>query len=87
MYTIISDMLSAWAGVLIVIVAAILVGLAAIVWILFFRRNARRRRRRRHHRGGGHQPDPALAQNDGLSAVRENGKPSPKQSRTLMSQP
>ena len=86
MFTVISGMLSAWAGVLIVMVAAILVALAAMVWIFVFRKNTRRRRKRRYHYDGPHQPNPTLAQIGGLPPVREPGKPDQAQTPTLMSQ-
>jgi len=73
-------MLSAWAGVVIVMGTAVLVTLAAVVWILFFRKNARhhRRRRRRQH-SDQHQPNPTLAQIGGLPPAREDDKLSAEQ--------
>jgi hypothetical protein len=69
------EMLSAWAGVVIVMMAAVLVTLAAMVWILFFRKNARhRRRRRRHQHSDQQQPNPTLAQIGGLPPTRQDDK-------------
>jgi len=86
MFTVISDMLSAWAGVLVVMGAAILVILAAMVWILFFRKNARRRHRRRHQHSNHYRLNPTLAQIGGLPPLRENEKAPAPQTPTLTSQ-
>jgi hypothetical protein len=80
-----NEMLSAWAGFLIVMVAAILVTLVAMVWILFFRNNPRRRHRRRRQHYERHQPHPTLAQIGGLPPARPDGKPSERQPPTLTS--
>ncbi len=87
MSTMMSDLLSEWAGVLIVMGAALLVTLAAMAWILVFRRNARRRHRRRHRHGEHHQPNPTLAQIGGLPPVRAEGKSASASTETLVSQP
>jgi len=73
------EMLSAWAGFVIVMGTAVLVTLAAVVWILFFRKNARHRRRRRRQRSDQHQPNPTLAQIGGLPPAREDDKLSEEQ--------
>jgi hypothetical protein len=86
MMSVTSDMLSAWAGVLVVFGAAVLVALLALVWIVFFRKNARHRyRRRRLHRNGQQPLNPTLAEVGGLPPVRENGKSSEPQKPTLTS--
>ncbi|MGA9778993.1 MAG: hypothetical protein WBS33_12055 [Verrucomicrobiia bacterium] len=73
------EMLSAWAGVVIVMGTAVLVTLAAMVWILFFRKNARHRRRRRHQHSDQRQPNPTLAQSGGLPPARQDDKLSEEQ--------
>jgi len=73
------EMLSAWAGVVIVMGTAVLVTLAAGVWILFFRKNARHRRRRRRQHSDQNQPNPTLAQIGGLPPAREDDKLSAEQ--------
>jgi hypothetical protein len=86
MFSVTSDLLSAWAGVLVVFGAAILVTVSAMVWIIFFRKNARRRhKRRRLHNGEYHQLNPTLAQIGGLPPPRENGKSSRPRIPTLTS--
>ncbi len=77
-YNAMDEMLSAWAGVVIVIGAAVLVTLVAVVWILFFRKNARHRRRRRQHNDQ-HRPNPTLAQIGGLPPARHDDKLSEEQ--------
>lgn len=84
MFTMVSDMLSAWAGLLVVMIAAILVILGAMVWIAFFRKNVRRRRRRRQHTDD-RQPNPTLAQIGGLPPLRPNEKSAEPQTPTLTS--
>src|SRR5579862_2054964 len=83
------EMLSAWAGVIVVMGAAVLVTLAAMVWILFFRRNARHRRKRRRQHNDQLQLNPTLAQIGGLPPVRQNRKlserPTPTPTPTLIS--
>jgi len=79
-----NEMLSAWAGILIVMGAAILVTLVAMVWILFFRNKPRRRHRRRRQPYERHQPHPTLAQSGGLPPPRPEGKPAERQPPTLM---
>lgn len=76
MYAVMSQLLSAWAGVLVVLAAAVLVTLATMIWILFFRKNARRRKRRRRIHSDSRQPNPTLAQIGGLPQARddESGK-------------
>jgi heme/copper-type cytochrome/quinol oxidase subunit 2 len=74
-----NELLSAWAGVVIVMGTAVLVALVAMVWILFFRKNAQRRRRRRHHHGDRRQPYPTLAQIGGLPPARQDDKFSEEQ--------
>ena len=87
MFTVISDMLSAWAGLLIVLVAGIVVTLVAMIWILFFRKNTRRRHRRRHSHNGNRQPNPTLAKIGGLPPLRQNGETSLARTPTLTSRP
>jgi len=77
-------LLSAWAGVAIVMGSAFVVTLVAVVWIVFFRKNVRRRRRRRPHNEQ-HQPNPTLAQIGGLPPARENRKRSERPTPTLVS--
>jgi hypothetical protein len=72
------EMLSAWAGVVIVMGTAVLVTLAAMVWILFFRKNAHHHRRRRQH-SDQCQPNPTLAQIGGLPPARRDDKLSEEQ--------
>lgn len=85
MISVTSDLLSAWAGIMVVFGAAIVVTLLALVWIVFFRKNARHRRHRRLH-GNGQQPlNPTLAQVGGLPPLRENGKSSERRMPTLTS--
>lgn len=81
------EMLSAWAGFVIVMGTAVLVTLAAGVWILFFRKNARHhRRRRRRQRNDQPQPNPTLAQIGGLPPAREDDKlPEEQPTPTLIS--
>jgi len=81
-----TELLSAWAGCLIVMAAAILITLVAMVWIIFFRKNARRRHRRRRQHGEHHQPNPTLAQIDGLPPARRDEKSSRSQPPTLTAQ-
>ena len=81
----ISELLSAWAGFLIVLGAAILVTLVAMVWILFFRKNKRHRHRRRRQHNGYQQPNPTLAQIGGLPPVRPDAKFSERPPPTLTS--
>jgi len=77
MMSVTSDMLSAWAGVLVVFGAAVLVALLALVWIVFFRKNARHRHRcRRLHNNGQQPPNPTLAEVGSLPPLRENDKSS-----------
>lgn len=77
MISVTSDMLSAWAGVLVVFSAAILVTLLAMVWIVFLRKNARHRHRRRRLHNHEQQPlNPTLAEAGGLPPLREKGKTS-----------
>ena len=84
MMSVTSDMLSAWAGVLVVFGAAILVTLLALVWIVFFRKNARHRhRRRRPHSNGQQTLNPTLADVGGLPPLRDKGKLSQPQMPTL----
>jgi len=83
-----NELLSAWAGFVIVIGTAVLVALAAIVWILFFRKNARhRRRRRRRQYSDQQQLNPTLAQIGGLPPARQDREFSerPKPTPTLIS--
>lgn len=88
MFTMINDMLSAWAGFLIVLISGILVTLAALVWIVFFRKNKRRRHRRRHSHPQDRQPNPTLAQIGGLPPAKQNGRSaSVSPTPTLTSQP
>jgi hypothetical protein len=86
LYIAMSEMISAWAGFLIVMGAAILVALAAVVWIIFFRKNARRRHRRRRQHSGRQQPNPMLAQIGGLPPARQDEKLSERPAPTLTSQ-
>ncbi|MGB7770167.1 MAG: hypothetical protein WBN22_15130 [Verrucomicrobiia bacterium] len=81
-----SEMISAWAGVLIVMGAAILVTLAGVVWIVFFRKGTRRRHRRRRPHGEHQQPNPTLAQIGGLPPARPAGKLSEPPPPTLTTQ-
>ena len=84
MISVTSDLLSAWAGVLVVFGAAILVTLLALVWIVFFPKNARRWHRRRRLHNNGQQPlNPTLAEAGGLPPLRENDKPSQPRMPTL----
>ncbi|HKW29494.1 MAG TPA: hypothetical protein VJT54_09170 [Verrucomicrobiae bacterium] len=69
-----NELLSAWAGFVIVTGTAVLVTLAAIVWILFFRKNARHRRRRRRQHSDQQQLNPTLAQIGGLPPPRPDRK-------------
>jgi len=85
MLNMMSDMLSAWAGVLVVMGAAILVTLSALVWIFFFRKNARHRHRRRHAHNEYCQLNPTLAQIGGLPPLRGNEKISERRTPTLTS--
>ena len=86
MISVTSDLLSAWAGVLVVFGAAIVVALAALVWIVFFRNNARRWHRRRRQHNNGPQPlNPTLAEAGGLPPLRENSKASQPRMPTLTS--
>ena len=73
-YNAMDEMLSAWAGVVIVMGAAVLVTLVAVVWILFFRRNARHRHRRRRQHNDQQQLNPTLAQIGGLPPARQDRK-------------
>jgi hypothetical protein len=85
MINVTSDMLSAWAGIVVVFGAAILVTLSALVWIVFFRKNARHRHRRRRLHSNGQQPlNPTLAEVGGLPPVRQNDK-LPEEQPTLIS--
>jgi len=88
MISVMSDLLSAWAGVLVVFGAAVLVTLLALVWIVFFRKNARRWNRRRRLYHDGQQPlNPTLAEAGGLPPVRENGRASEPRMPTLTPRP
>jgi hypothetical protein len=73
------EMLSAWAGVVIVMGAAVLVTLAAMVWILLFRKSARHRRRRRRQHNDQYRPAPTLAQIGGRPPARQDHKLSGEQ--------
>jgi hypothetical protein len=77
-------LLSAWAGVVIVMGSAFLVTLVGVVWIVFFRKNVRRRRRRRSYNEQ-LQPNPTLAQIGGLPPAREGRKRSERPTPTLIS--
>jgi hypothetical protein len=77
-------LLSAWAGVVIVMGSAFLVTLGAMVWIVFFRKNVRRHRRRRPH-SEQYQSNPTLAQSGGLPPARENPKRPERPTPTLVS--
>jgi hypothetical protein len=83
-----NELLSAWAGVVIVMGTAGLVTLAAMVWIVFFRKNKHRRRRRRQ-RSDQQQLNPTLAQIGGLPPARQDRKfserPAPTTTPTLIS--
>lgn len=86
MISVTSEMLSAWAGVLVVFCGAILVTLSALVWIIFFRKNARHRhRRRRLHNNEQQLLNPTLAEAGGLPPLRENGTSSRPRMPTLTS--
>lgn len=86
MISVTSDLLSAWAGVLVVFGAAIVVTLLALVWIVFFRKGARHRHRHRHLHSNGQQPlNPTLAEAGGLPPLRENSKASQPRMPTLTS--
>jgi hypothetical protein len=74
-----NELLSAWAGVVIVMGTAVSVTLAAMVWILFFRKNARHRRKRRRQPNDQHQLNPTLAQVGGLPPARPDDKLSEEQ--------
>ena len=74
-----NELLSAWAGEVIVMGTAVLVTLAAMVWILFFRKNARHRRRRRPQHHEQLRPYPTLAQSGGLPPARRDDKLSEEQ--------
>ena len=80
-----SELLSEWAGLLIVLGAAILVTLVAMVWILFFRKNKRHRRRRRRQHSESQQANPTLAQIGSLPPVRPDAKLSEQPPPTLTS--
>ena len=81
-----NELLSAWAGVVIVMGTAVLVTLAAMVWILFFRKNAHHRRRRRRQHNEQSRPYPTLAQIGGLPPARPDDKLSEEQPKpTLIS--
>jgi len=80
-----SELLSAWAGFLIVLGAAILITLAAMVWILFFRKNKRHRHRRRRQHSVYQQANPTLARISGLPPVRRDPKFSERPPPTLTS--
>lgn len=77
-------LLSAWAGLVIVMGTGLLVTLAALIWIVFFRKNTHRRRKRRRQHNE-HQPNPTLAQVGGLPPEREEQKISERPTRTLVS--
>jgi membrane protein YdbS with pleckstrin-like domain len=77
-------LLSAWAGVVIVLGSAFVVTLVGVVWIIFFRKNVHRRRRRRLP-SEQHQLNPTLAQIGGLPPARENRKRSERPTPTLIS--
>lgn len=84
MISVTSDLLSVWAGVLVVFGAAILVTLSALVWIVVFRKSARHRHRRRRPHNDGQQPlNPTLAEAGGLPPVREDRKSSQPPMPTL----
>jgi len=86
MISVTSDMLSAWAGVLVVFGAAILVTLLALVWIVFFRKGARHRHRHRRPQGDRQRLlNPTLAEVGGLPPLRENGETSQPRMPTLTS--
>jgi hypothetical protein len=77
-------LLSAWAGVVIVLGSAFVVTLVAVVWIIFFRKNVHRRRRRRRPNEP-QQLNPTLAQVGGLPPARENRKRTERPTPTLVS--
>jgi hypothetical protein len=81
-----SDLISAWAGFVIVVGAAILVTLVALVWIIFFRKSERHRRRRRRQHSSRQQPNPTLAQIGGLPRARKDEELSERPPPTLTSQ-
>jgi hypothetical protein len=85
-YNAMNVLLSAWAGVVIVMASAFLVTLVAAVWIVFFRKNVHRRRRRRLSNEQ-LQLNPTLAQSGGLPPVRQNRKRSERPTPTLVSRP
>ena len=83
-YNAMNVLLSAWAGVVIVMVSAFLVTLVGVVWIVFFRKNVHRRRRRRLPNEP-QQLNPTLAQVGGLPPVRQNRKRAERPTPTLVS--
>ena len=83
-YKAMNVLLSAWAGLVIVMGSAFVVTLVALVWIVFFRKNVRHRRRRRAH-SDQLQLNPTLAQMGGLPPARENRKRSERPAPTLVS--
>ena len=72
-----NNLLPAWADLLIVIGAIVLVALAMLVWVVFFRKNPRRRHKNHRHL------NPTLAQVGGLPPIRHEGKPSGQPQPTL----
>jgi hypothetical protein len=80
-----SELLSAWAGFLIVLGAAVLVTLVAMVWILFFRKNRHRRHKRHRQHNENRQLNPTLAQIGGLPPTRPDAKFSERPPPTLTS--
>lgn len=81
-----SDLISAWAGFVIVVGAAFLVTLVAVVWIIFFRKGERHRRRRRRQHSSRQQVNPTLARIGGLPPARKDEKLSEQPPPTLTSQ-
>jgi hypothetical protein len=83
-YSAMNVLLSAWAGVAIVMGSALVVTLVALVWIIFFRKNVHRHRRRRPHNE--QLPlNPTLAQVGGLPPARPNRKHAERPTPTLVS--
>jgi len=80
------EMISAWAGIVIVMGTALLVTLTAMVWILFFRKNARHHRRRRRQHSDPRPSNPTLAQIGGLPPARPDDRlPEEQPTPTLIS--
>jgi cell division septation protein DedD len=76
-------MTSDWVEFLALTGAIILVAIGALIWTFFLRKRKRRRRHKSRHRHERRLPNPTLAQNGGLSPVRQTEKPPGRQMPTI----